>query len=87
MAISIQPPGPDVPESIRAVLQGYYEALMSIQQPGAPTPLAEVALEADLPPAASFPNAQIVVTEHNCTALSTDVSGTWTWLRADGSAF
>ena len=86
MAISILPPGPDVPEAVRAVLQTYFDALQQLQSPGAPSPLAEVSLEADLPPAADYPNTQIVVTEHNCIAVSTDVSGTWTWLRADGTA-
>lgn len=87
MAVSIQPPGPGIPEALRPILQSYYEALTQLQNPGAPTQLAEVALKADLPPAADYPNMMIVVTEHNCIALSTDVAGTWTWLRSDGSAF
>lgn len=88
MAAFIQPPpvtGSD-PDLLR-VLQGYFEALQQLQNPQAPTQLAEVALEADLPPAADWPNSAIVVTEHNCIAVSTDVAGTWTWLRADGGAF
>lgn len=86
MAVSIQPPGPGIPEALRPILQGYYEALTQLQNPGAPVQLPEVALEADLPAAADHPNTAIVVTEHNCIAVSTDVTGTWTWLRADGTA-
>lgn len=86
MAVSITPPGPGVPDALRAILQSYFEALTQLQNPGAPTQLAEVALETDLPPAADYPNTLIVVTEHNCAAVSTDVAGTWTWLRSDGTA-
>lgn len=86
MAVSIQPPGPGVPEALRPILQGYYEALMLLQNPGAPTQQAEVAAATDLPPAADYPNTTIIVTDKNTAAISTNVAGTWTWLRADGSA-
>jgi hypothetical protein len=89
VAVSIRPPGPDIPAALRSVLQDYYEALSQLQNPGAPVQLPVIATEADLlaqAPAASYPNTAIVVTEHNCIAISTNVAGTWTWLRADGTA-
>lgn len=89
MAVSIQPPGPTVPEAVRTILQGYYEALTQLQNPGSPVQLPVIATAADLlaqAPAADFANCAIVVTDKNCIAVSMDVAGTWTWLRADGSA-
>lgn len=89
MAVSIRPPGPGVPEALRSVLQDYFEAISQLQNPGAPVQLPVIATEADLlsqAPAASYPNTAIVVTDLNCIAVSTNVAGTWTWLRADGSA-
>ncbi len=89
MAVAIQPPGPGVPEALRAILQGYYEALTQLQNPGAPVQFSEIDTAVNLlatAPAADYPNAGIIVTDKNCLAVSTNVAGTWTWLRADGTA-
>jgi trimethylamine:corrinoid methyltransferase-like protein len=74
---------------MRTVLQGYYEALTQLQNPGAPVQFGVIDTAANLlaqAPAANYPNAAIVVTDKNCIAVSTNVAGTWTWLRADGTA-
>lgn len=60
-------------------------AVLSLQSPGQPVQSFAVA-QAQLPPAASYPNCQVLVTDKNALAVSTLVAGTWTWLRADGSA-
>jgi hypothetical protein len=83
------PVGPGVPPEMAAVLKSHEDALRELQNPGSPVQLPEIATEADLlsqAPAADHPNRAIVVTDLNCIAVSTDVAGTWTWLRSDGSA-
>lgn len=74
---------------MRAVLQGYYEAISQLQNPESPVQLPVIDTAANLllrAPAADYPNAAITVTDRNCIALSTNVAGTWTWLRADGTS-
>lgn len=77
----------DVPT--RAVLKSHEDALGSLRQPGAPVQMPVIDTKADLlaqAPAANWQNCAIICTEINALCISTDVSGTWTWLRADGSA-
>lgn len=57
------------------------DAIRSLQQPKQPTRFASV-LQADLPPAASWPFAAIYVSDLDTLAISTGS----TWVRADGSA-
>lgn len=85
MAVQLIPPGADV----MGCLQSFYDAIQELQYPGAPVQLPEIDTAANLllrAPAADYPNCAIVVTDANCIALSTNVAGTWTWLRADGTA-
>lgn len=89
MAVTILPPGPDVPTELQELMQSWYAALQELQNPGAPVQLPEIDTAANLllkAPADRYPNCAIVVTDKTCIAVSTDVAGTWTWLRADGNA-
>lgn len=89
MAVQLIPPGGNLPLDALACLQSLYDAIQELQNPGAPVQLPEIDTSANLllqAPAASYPNCAIMVTDKNCIAVSTNVAGTWTWLRADGSA-
>lgn len=59
--------------------------LLELEQPTKPVTFPSCT-NANLPPAASWPLGGIIVTDKNCLAISTLVTGVWTWLRADGSA-
>lgn len=60
-------------------------AIGQLQNPAGP--VQEFAtVQAQLPPAASYKNCQVLVADKNTIAVSTLVSGSWTWLRSDGSA-
>lgn len=89
MGGQLVPPGPGAPPTILACLKSLYDAVRDLQNPGQPQPLwahpTAATLEATAP-AASFPNCACVVTDISSIAASTLVAGTWTWLRADGSA-
>lgn len=68
-----------------AFLTEVRSAVTQLQQPGQPT--QEFATtQANLPPAENYKNCRVIVTDKNTLAISTLVSGSWTWLRADGSA-
>ena len=85
----LTPVGPGVPAELREVLLSHETVLRALVNPGAPVQLPVIATAADLvstAPAESYPNCAIVVTDKNCIAVATDVAGTWTWLRADGTA-
>lgn len=88
MAFQILPPpvtGSD--PDLLTVLNGYYQALLELQQPGSPVVLPKMPLAADLPPAADYPDTVIQAVDKNCIAVSTETSpGVWAWKRADGSA-
>lgn len=91
MAALLQPV-PQLPAGqadLQAFLTSVYETLQGLANPAAPVQLPEIETAADLlaqAPAESWPNSAIIVREHNCIAVSTNVAGTWTWRRADGSA-
>lgn len=88
MATILPPPFGLAPD-LATVLQTYYDAIRELQQPGAPSVLwshpTASTLE-DTAPAADYPNTHCLVDDINSVACSTQVAGTWTWLRADGSA-
>jgi hypothetical protein len=86
MPVQLIPPGPGTPESVRTLLQSYYDAIRQLQQPGAPTRPGYVATKADLPTAADWPQAVVLCGEINSLVVSTLVADAYAWLRADGSA-
>jgi hypothetical protein len=89
MAINLIPVGPDVPQAIQPLLQSHADAIAQLQQPGAPAPVFVIDTSANLllqAPAAAYPNCIAQVTDKSCIAHSVLVGGTWTWLRADGTA-
>lgn len=60
-------------------------AIGQLQNPG--NPVQEFAtVQAQLPPAASYKNCRVLVTDKNTIAISTLVSGSWAWLRSNGAA-
>lgn len=89
MAVPLVPVGPDVPDSVASILKSHQEAILALQSPGAPTPLFSIDTAANLltqAPAASFPNCFAQVVDKSSIAHSVLVTGTWTWLRADGTS-
>ena len=74
-----------VGESLTALLDEMRSAILELQSPQAPVRMPSV-LNASLPPADSWRGCMIFVTDKDCIAISTDVAGNYTWLRADGSA-
>lgn len=75
------PPGPGVPEALRGLLKSFHDALSALQAPGEPQSVFAVA-QAKLPPAASYPNAVLLVSDLNILAHS-DGSH---WIRQDTGA-
>lgn len=75
------PIGPGVPETVRAVLKSFHEALLELQTPGAPKPVFACAAAA-LPPAADYPQCVALVRDLNILAHS---DGTH-WIRQDSGA-
>lgn len=87
MGVNLLPVGPGVPAELQELLQSFHDAISQLQQPGAPAVVPKIALAANLPAAADYPDCVIQVVDKSCVALSTETApGTWTWLRADGSA-
>ena len=81
MAVDLIPVGPGVPPEIRAVLKSHEDAIRALQYPQAPMPAYPVESTA-LPPAASYENCIVVVTDLNILAHS-DGSD---WIRSDTGA-
>jgi hypothetical protein len=77
----LSPVGPGLPEAVRAVLKSFQDALSGLLQPAAPTPLFAVA-QAGLPPAATYPQTLVLVTDLNILAHSDGVH----WIRQDTGA-
>lgn len=77
-------PGTLEPANLLATLQDIYTAIAEIQVPTKPVQLPPV-LTADLPDADLWRGCAVFVTDKDCIAISTDVAGTYAWLRADGS--
>lgn len=83
--MQLRPIGPDIPTWLSPTLQSLTDAVQELLNPTQPRKLLDIA-NADLPPAEDWPGCAVHVTDKNCIAVSTDVAGTYTWLRADGSA-
>jgi hypothetical protein len=90
MAVPIAPPpatGSD--PDLLTVLYGYYQAILELQQPQAPTPLWSHATASTLEAtaaAADYPEHVCLVLDINSIAVSTKVAGSYAWRRADGTA-
>lgn len=85
--VSIRPVGIGIDSwiALSPLLNEMRDAILELQTPTQPSKLATVD-QADLPPADDFKECAVHVGDANCIAISTDVAGTWTWRRADGSA-
>jgi hypothetical protein len=70
----------------KALLDDIRNAVRQLQYPNATPARFGVTTSAKLPPAASWPNCGIILSDKNCLAISTLVGSAWTWLRADGGA-
>lgn len=90
MAVSIPPVGPDIPAELQPILQAMSDAIGQLQQPGAPSVLLVIDTAANLlltAPAADYPGGFAQITDKAAIAHSVETApGTWTWVRADGSA-
>ena len=85
MTIRVRPVDPTINFPLSAILKDLRNVAAEVQTPTQPVALASI-LFASLPPAADWPACMIHVSDKNCIAISTPVAGTYTWLRADGSA-
>jgi hypothetical protein len=89
VSVQLVPVGPGIPAGLAAILKSHEDALRSLMQPGSPVKLPHIDTKAHLlaqAPPANWPECGIVCDEINALCVSTQVAGTWTWLRADGSA-
>jgi hypothetical protein len=77
----LTPVGPGIPAPFHAVLMSMQDAIRALQTPGAPQPVFAAA-EAGLPPAASYPQSLVLVSDLNILAHS---DGTH-WRREDTGA-
>ena len=77
----LAPIGPGIPQGLRVTLKSFHDALNFLITPGAPTALFAVA-QAGLPPAASYPQTLVLVTDLNILAHSDGVN----WIRQDTGA-
>ena len=77
--------GATTPDSISALLNEIVAAVTELQAPTKPVQMP-TCTNANLPPADSWRGCFIFVSDKDCIAISTDVAGVYTWLRADGSA-
>jgi hypothetical protein len=81
----MRPISPTLGFPLAPTLQDMQDAIREQAVPTKPVQLATV-LFVDLPPADSWQACIIHVSDKNSIAISTPVAGTYTWLRADGSA-
>jgi hypothetical protein len=77
----LTPIGPQAPPALQAVLQSLHDAVRELQTPGAPKP-AFATVQAQLPPAASYPQCLALVSDLNVLAHSDGVH----WIREDTGA-
>ena len=77
----LAPIGPGIPQGLRATLMSFHDALRGLITPGAPGALFAVA-QAGLPPAASYPQTLVLVTDLNILAHSNGIN----WIRQDTGA-
>ncbi len=75
------PIGPALPQALRAVLKSLSDAVLDLAQPAEPKPVFAVA-QAGLPPAATYPNTVLIVTDLNILAHSDGIH----WIRQDTGA-
>jgi hypothetical protein len=73
--------GPEIPASLRPFALSVVEAIVALQVPGSPTPLFACD-EADLPPAANWPDHALKVSDLDIVAVSNGTS----WIRQDTGA-
>lgn len=87
MGVQLIPFGPNVPGGLAAPLQALFDAVSQLQNPDGPSNLAHVALITDLTryPPDDYRGDFMICDEINAIVHSTAVTGTYTWLRADGS--
>lgn len=78
-------PGSVIGDELLTTLQEIAAAITELEAPTKPVQMPYV-LNANLPSAGDWPGCYVFVTDKDCIAISTDVAGTYTWLRADGSA-
>lgn len=90
MAVQVLPIGPDVPDELKALLQSMRDAIVDLQQPGAPPVDFTIDTAANLlsqAPADDHRGSRVIVTDKLCMAISVETTpGTWAWMRADGTA-
>ena len=77
----LRPIGPGIPEALRSTLMSFHDALSGLTVPGAPTALCAVD-QAGLPPAASYPQTLVLVSDLNILAHSNGIN----WIRQDTGA-
>jgi hypothetical protein len=77
----LTPIGPGIPAAFHAVLTSIQDAIRALQTPGAPQPVFTTA-QAGLPPAASYADCVVLVSDLNILAHS---DGT-RWRREDTGA-
>jgi hypothetical protein len=75
------PIGPDAPAPLRALLKSLRDAIEGLQVPGEPKRVFAVGRLA-LPPAATYPNCVVLVSDLNILAHSDGVH----WIRQDTGA-
>ena len=79
--MTLSPVGPGIPEALRTTLMSFHDALRGLIVPGGPTALFAVT-QAGLPPAASYPQTLVLVTDLNILAHSNGIN----WIRQDTGA-
>jgi len=77
----LTPIGPEAPAALRPVLTSLHDAIRDLQTPGEPKPVFACA-QAQLPPAASYPQCVALVNDLNLLAHSDGVH----WIREDTGA-
>lgn len=77
----LRPIGPGIPEALRTTLMSFHDTLGGLIVPGAPTALFAV-VQAGLPPASSYPQTLVLVSDLNILAHSNGIN----WIRQDTGA-
>lgn len=82
------PPGPGITGPAAPILQSFYDALVELRNPSAPSQLVHIDTKADLLklPPENYKGTFAICDEINSIVHSALSSGSWVWLRADGSA-
>ncbi|HET9160635.1 MAG TPA: hypothetical protein VFN88_08485 [Caulobacteraceae bacterium] len=79
--MSLPPIGPGTPEALRPLLKSICDAIIDLRAPAEPKPVFAVA-QTGLPPAASYPNCVVLVSDLDILAHSDGVH----WIRQDTGA-